>query len=128
MAVFALSCIGKEDAVVYSAKKIMYSMRTIKDWIKINEEGCREIIGAAEGMEEDKESWRSFFVWLKERGLCGMHLIIGVSGGTCENIKIRGLNSTNALKKMVEEKQRAGTLNFAGTVRYEKCSCCYAKR
>ena len=45
--------------------------------IGVNEDGCREIIGAAEGMKEDKESWHSFFVWLKERGLCGVHLIIG---------------------------------------------------
>ena len=26
---------------------------------------------------QDKESWRSFFVWLKQRGLCGVNLIIG---------------------------------------------------
>ncbi len=45
--------------------------------IGVNEDGCREIIGAAEGMKEDKESWRSFFVWLKQCGLCGVHLIIG---------------------------------------------------
>ncbi len=45
--------------------------------IGVNEDGCREITGAAEGMKEDKESWRSFFVWLKQRGLCGVHLIIG---------------------------------------------------
>ena len=45
--------------------------------IGVNEDGCREIIGAAEGMKEDKESWRSFFVWLKGRGLSGIRLIIG---------------------------------------------------
>ena len=45
--------------------------------IGVNEDGCREILGAAEGMKEDKESWRSFFVWLKERGLSGVRLIIG---------------------------------------------------
>ena len=45
--------------------------------IGVNQDGCREIIGAAEGMKEDKESWRSFFVWLKERGLKGVRLIIG---------------------------------------------------
>jgi len=28
-------------------------------------------------MKEDKESWRSFFVCLKERGLTGVRLIIG---------------------------------------------------
>lgn len=45
--------------------------------IGVNQDGCREIIGAAEGMKEDKESWRSFFVWLKERGLTGVRLIMG---------------------------------------------------
>lgn len=45
--------------------------------IGVNHDGCREIIGAAEGMKEDKESWHSFFVWLKERGLTGVRLIIG---------------------------------------------------
>lgn len=45
--------------------------------IGVNEEGCREIIGAAECMKEDRESWRTFFVWLKERGLADVRLIIG---------------------------------------------------
>ena len=45
--------------------------------IGVNEDGCREIIGAAEGMKEDHESWKTFFVWLKERGLAGVRLIIG---------------------------------------------------
>lgn len=45
--------------------------------ISISQAGCREILGAAEGMKEDRESWRSFFVWLKERGLTGVRLIIG---------------------------------------------------
>ncbi len=45
--------------------------------IGVNNDGSREILGAAEGMKEDKESWRNFFVWLKERGLSGVRLIIG---------------------------------------------------
>lgn len=45
--------------------------------IGVSQDGCREILGASEGMKEDKESWRSFFVWLKERGLTGVRLIIG---------------------------------------------------
>ena len=45
--------------------------------IGVNADGYREIIGAAEGMKEDRESWRTFFVWLKERGLAGVRLIIG---------------------------------------------------
>lgn len=45
--------------------------------IGVNSKGYREILGAAEGMKEDKEIWRSFFVWLKERGLTGVRLMIG---------------------------------------------------
>ena len=45
--------------------------------IDVSQDGCREILGAAGGMKEDHESWRSFFVWLKERGLTGVRLIIG---------------------------------------------------
>ena len=45
--------------------------------IAVNEEGYREVLGAAEGMKEDKASWRSFFRWLKSRGLEGVRLVIG---------------------------------------------------
>ena len=45
--------------------------------IGANHEGYREILGAAEGMKEDRESGKNFFVWLKERGLKGIRLIIG---------------------------------------------------
>ena len=45
--------------------------------IGVNNDGYREIIGAAEGMKEDRESWKNFFVFLKERGLKGVQLIIG---------------------------------------------------
>ena len=45
--------------------------------IGVDEDGYREIIGAAEGMKEDSESWKSFLVWLKERGLDGVKLIVG---------------------------------------------------
>ena len=45
--------------------------------IGVNSAGYREILGAAEGMKEDHESWHSFFVWLKERGLQGVRLFIG---------------------------------------------------
>jgi len=43
----------------------------------VNEEGQREVIGAAEGMKEDRESWLNFLVSLKERGLTGTRLFIG---------------------------------------------------
>ena len=45
--------------------------------IAVNEEGYREVIGAAEGMKEDKQSWINFFGWLKSRGLTGVKLIVG---------------------------------------------------
>ena len=31
----------------------------------MNEDGFREVLGAAEGMKEDKASWVSFFHWLR---------------------------------------------------------------
>ncbi len=37
----------------------------------------REIIGAAEGGREDKESWLKFLRYLKERGLKGVRLMVG---------------------------------------------------
>ena len=43
--------------------------------IAVNEDGFREVLGAAEGMKEDKTSWVSFFQWLKGRGLDGVKLI-----------------------------------------------------
>ena len=45
--------------------------------IGVNSDGYREIIGAAEGLKEDLESWKNFFVWLKQRGLNDPRLIIG---------------------------------------------------
>ena len=45
--------------------------------IAVNEDGYREVLGAAEGMKEDKESWISFFQWLRGRGLEGVRLIVG---------------------------------------------------
>ena len=45
--------------------------------IAVNEDGFREVLGAAEGMKEDKASWVSFFQWLLGRGLDGVKLIVG---------------------------------------------------
>ena len=42
-----------------------------------NEDGFREVLGAADGMKEDKASWVSFFQWLRGRGLDGVKLIVG---------------------------------------------------
>ena len=45
--------------------------------IAVNEDGYREVIGAMEGMKEDKSSWTNFLKWLKERGLSGTQLFVG---------------------------------------------------
>ena len=45
--------------------------------IGVDKDGYRAIIGAAEGMKEDKESWKNFFIDLKKRGLTGVRLVIG---------------------------------------------------
>lgn len=45
--------------------------------IGVTDDGYREVLGASEGLKEDTESWKNFFVWLKERGLGGVKLIIG---------------------------------------------------
>lgn len=43
----------------------------------MNGRGEREVIGASEGMKEDKNSWLSFLRQLKARGLAGTQLFIG---------------------------------------------------
>lgn len=45
--------------------------------IAVNEDGYREVLGAAEGMKEDRASWTEFFKWLRGRGLNGVKLMIG---------------------------------------------------
>ena len=45
--------------------------------IGVNQDGYREILGAVEGLKEDKESWRNFFIHLKERGFQGAKLFVG---------------------------------------------------
>jgi transposase-like protein len=45
--------------------------------LAVNEDGYREVIGASEGMKEDKESWLSFLRSLKARGLTGTQLFVG---------------------------------------------------
>ena len=45
--------------------------------VQLNEDSFREVLGAAEGMKEDKTSWVSFFQWLRGRSLDGAKLIFG---------------------------------------------------
>ena len=44
--------------------------------IGVREDGYREILGVAEGVKEDTDSWRSFLRHLKQRGLSGVRLIV----------------------------------------------------
>jgi putative transposase len=43
--------------------------------IGVRADGHREILGVAEGLKEDQESWRGFLRHLKQRGLRGVRLI-----------------------------------------------------
>lgn len=45
--------------------------------IAVNDNRYCEVQGDAEGMEEDKASWVSFFQWLCGHGLNGVKLIVG---------------------------------------------------
>ncbi|BAL01114.1 putative transposase [Oscillibacter valericigenes Sjm18-20] len=51
--------------------------------IAVNEDSYREVLGAAEGMKEDKANWVSFFQWLRGRVLDGVKL---VGGGKCQGM------------------------------------------
>jgi putative transposase len=44
--------------------------------VGVRSDGYREILGVAEGIKEDKESWRNFLRYLKGRGLKGVKLVI----------------------------------------------------
>lgn len=44
--------------------------------IGVNQDGFREILGVAEGLKEDKESWLNFLRHLKTRGLKGVQMVI----------------------------------------------------
>ena len=45
--------------------------------IGVNEDGCREVIGCAEGFTESSERWRDLPSWLKSRGLRGVLMFTG---------------------------------------------------
>ena len=45
--------------------------------IGVNEDGCREAIGCAEGFTESSECWRDLLSWLKSRGLRGVRMVVG---------------------------------------------------
>ena len=45
--------------------------------IGVSDDGCREVIGAAEGFTESAERWREFLSWLRSRGLRGVRMSAG---------------------------------------------------
>ncbi len=45
--------------------------------VGVNDDGYREVIGAAEGFAESKERWTELLSWLKGRGLSGVHMFAG---------------------------------------------------
>ena len=45
--------------------------------IGVNDDGYREVIGAAEGFTESTECWQEFLSWLKSRGLYGVRMFTG---------------------------------------------------
>jgi transposase-like protein len=45
--------------------------------LAVNADGYREVIGACEGMKEDKASWHAFLTSLKARGMRDPQLVIG---------------------------------------------------
>lgn len=45
--------------------------------IGVNDDGYREVIGAAEGFTESSECWRDFLSWLRSRGLRGVRMLAG---------------------------------------------------
>ena len=45
--------------------------------IGVNDDGYREVIGAAEGFTESADCWREFLSWLKSRGLRGVRMFTG---------------------------------------------------
>lgn len=45
--------------------------------IGANDDGYREVMGAAEGFTESSECWREFLSWLRSRGLRGVRMLAG---------------------------------------------------
>ena len=45
--------------------------------IGVNDDGYREVIGAAEGFTESSECWRDFLSRLRSRGLHGVRMVVG---------------------------------------------------
>ena len=62
---------------LFNLRNLLYIIVSVLVAIAVNEDGFREVLGAAEGMKEDKASWVSFFQWLRGRGLDGVKLIVG---------------------------------------------------
>ena len=80
--------------------------------IAVNEDGFREVLGAAEGMKEDKASWVSFFQWLRGRGLDGVKLIKSFSVVPKSKVKIvaKMLKAIHAQESKKASREKAKTV------------------
>lgn len=89
--------------------------------IGVNEDGCREVIGCAEGFAESSECWRDFLSWLKSRGLHGARMFAGdeaaakvVRDGYAETLAYCGMprehwrriRTNNAIERLNREIRR----------------------
>lgn len=65
------------DALVLKAREQgMVRPRSMMVAVGVNEEGYREILGVRVGDSESEASWTEFLRWLKERGLCGVDVVV----------------------------------------------------
>ena len=82
----------------------------------VNSAGNREIIGAAEGGKEDKESWLKFLRSLKERELSGVRLMVGDKCLGLEVPRTRGKEIGAKLKAIFAQEDREACLKKAAEV------------
>ena len=95
--------------------------------IAVNEDGYREVLGAAEGMKEDKAgrgSWVSFFQWLHGRGLNGVEEVLTYCDFLPEHwTRIRTNNVIERLNREIRRRTRVvGTFPDGNSVLMLVCA------
>lgn len=58
--------------------------------IGVDDDGCREALGCADGLAAPKECWRDFLSWLRGRGLHGVRMFSGDKVGGHDRVHRRG--------------------------------------
>ena len=66
-------CCATKSKRYFSAVCLSFERVAILVAIAVNEDGYREVLGAAEGMKEDKASWVRSFQWPRGRSLDGVN-------------------------------------------------------